>query len=236
MKDSLKQFYKEQSSTKSVQLSSDAKQRVKANVMMNLGKVIDEPHPKTSFWSGFLLKSYVLTPIIILLFVSGATLVSANSIPGDVLYPVKRKAEDVRIFITPTESRKSELKTEFAKKRLHEFDELKKRGSAKKENFEQVEPRQQNFEDNKNERRDRAKKRAEEDAKNAIETLKHTRETIEQNHEERVKEIEETLKEYEDEHLEIQREREDDEEDSRKEEDREERNREDDSSGHNSED
>lgn len=194
---------------KNTHLSDETKQRVKTNIMMNLGKVITEPEPTTSIWSGLLLKSYVLTPIIILLFVSGATLVSANSIPGDILYPVKRKAEDVRIFITPTESRKSELKTEFAKKRLHEFDELKKRGSVNKNGDEQTETRTQDFEDSKKDRRERAQKRAEEDAKNAIDTLKQTRQGIEENDHKRIKEIEDTLKDFEDVQIETQRQQED---------------------------
>lgn len=207
MKDSLKQFYKEHSNTSKVQLTDEAKQRVKAQVMMNLNVNRETQTPTVSAWSSLLFRSYVIVPFIIVVFVGGTTYVSAKSIPGDILYPVKRKVEDVHIFITPTESKKSELKAEYAKKRLEEYNELKKKDPSIQNNS-QTEDTNQNLENRAEDRKKEAKRKAREDAKNAIEILKQTREDMENSHEERVKEIEDTLKEYEDENIEAQKENE----------------------------
>ena len=212
MKDSLKQFYKEHSDVSKLQLSLEAKQRVKSRVMMNLNASTEAATPTASAWPALLWRSYVIVPLIIVIFVGGTTYVSADSIPGDILYPVKRKVEDVHVFIAPTESRKSELKAEYAKKRLEEYDELRKRNPSI-QNDQQPEDNNQSHENRNDDRQRQVRRQAQEDAKGAIKVPEQTREEIENSHEERIKEIEDTLKEYEDESFEAQGEQEEVEQD-----------------------
>ena len=55
---------------------------------------------------------------------SGTALAAQNSLPGDVLYPVKTGTEDVRLLVADGSVAKAELNLEFAENRLEELSEL----------------------------------------------------------------------------------------------------------------
>ena len=67
----------------------------------------------------------ILTLAIIAVFGGGsAAMASQNSIPGDVLYPVKTLTEEVRAAVAVGAERKAELQTKFAAERVKEIDEI----------------------------------------------------------------------------------------------------------------
>lgn len=67
--------------------------------------------------------------VVTLLFVAGATTVSvsAHSLPGDLLYPVKKLAEDVQYFITVDAEGRARLHVRFADRRTYELSCLLRR-------------------------------------------------------------------------------------------------------------
>jgi len=69
--------------------------------------------------------------VILFLFISGFTsILSANTLPGDFLYPVKIASERVRIFFTPR-NEKANLHIIFAKRRLDELEKMAEKGRTK---------------------------------------------------------------------------------------------------------
>ncbi len=129
MNEQLKKFYKDNAQVKSVSLSADTKAKVKTAIFANLK---NEPQIVESVsWlenlKNLFTKSYVVIPLALILLVGGTTIVSADSIPGDILYPVKRKMEDVRLYVAPTSESRSELEIEFSKKRIEESEKLRSR-------------------------------------------------------------------------------------------------------------
>lgn len=138
MRDSLKQFYNQHSTARAVSLSSESKQKVKLGLLANLANPENNimPEPKGFPWinlKNLFVKSYVVIPLALLLLVGGSTIVSASSLPGDALYPLKRGVETVSVLIAPTEQAKTELKINYAKKRLAELEALNKRNSQQSE-------------------------------------------------------------------------------------------------------
>ncbi len=130
MDNQLKKFYNDRSQ-RELSLSESSKQRVKENIFANLGTQLEAEEPG-SLWNKFrsmFLRGYVLVPLVVLLFIAGTGMASANALPGDPLYSVKRKIEDTRVLMAPTERAKVELQVNFAEKRL---DELEKIQSAKR--------------------------------------------------------------------------------------------------------
>lgn len=118
-------------------LSSEAKARVKEKVFQRLGEVGVETEPAVSWWAyirqSVLVKSYVLVPLVLLLFVISTTAVSANALPGDILYPVKRQVENTRVLLAPTQQAKQELELNFAEERLRELEKVQAADSVKVE-------------------------------------------------------------------------------------------------------
>lgn len=137
MKDKLKQFYKDsQSADSSVVLSDAAKQNVKDKIFSNLGSQAIIEEAPASAWSKLrrtVLRGYILAPLVILLFVTGTTIASADALPGDPLYAVKRQVENARLFIAPTEEAKLDLQVNFAQKRLDEDEKINKPDNNKNE-------------------------------------------------------------------------------------------------------
>ncbi len=86
--------------------------------------------------SGFLalsLRWAVVFTLLAFLFVSaGAVAASSNSLPGEVLYPVKRAAESAQLFLASPADRAA-LHTAFAGHRLNEIAALAGRGPLKAE-------------------------------------------------------------------------------------------------------
>jgi hypothetical protein len=66
-----------------------------------------------------------LLPILLILFISGIVIsgsvtLAAGALPGDPLYGVKTATEDVRLFFTPDEGVRSQLRREFGQRRIDE--------------------------------------------------------------------------------------------------------------------
>ncbi len=123
MNNELKNFYKENQRKVIFNLSEESKARVKQRLLANLGLQEDIkalPQSKLERLSRLFLKSYVLVPLVCILFITGTAIASANSLPGDKLYGVKRQVEEMRLLTAPTEEKKLQLQIEFAQKRLEE--------------------------------------------------------------------------------------------------------------------
>lgn len=69
--------------------------------------------------------------VILFLFISGFTsILSANTLPGDFLYPVKIVSEKVRIFFTPRNKR-ANLHIIYAERRLNEIERITEKGRTR---------------------------------------------------------------------------------------------------------
>lgn len=80
----------------------------------------------------------VMSLVLSVLFLFSAVGVSAASLPGDVLYPIKRVAEQVRTALTPDHAQAA-LHLELAQVRLHELDALAQRGEVSTELLAEIE-------------------------------------------------------------------------------------------------
>lgn len=140
MNDQLKKFYSQYSPTQKVELPSSSKQKVKEAIFANLHKAKPEnvPSPWKIHLNSFWLKSYTVVPLALLLMIAGSAFASADSLPGDVFYPVKRTVENLRIITAPTEENKQSLEVEFANKRLLELEKLQE-AQAKKSKTVKIE-------------------------------------------------------------------------------------------------
>ena len=70
--------------------------------------------------------------VAVVLVLGSAVSASAASVPGDVLYPVKRATEQVRLALTP-DGQQVDLHLEFARQRLQELNVLQERGEVSEE-------------------------------------------------------------------------------------------------------
>jgi len=69
--------------------------------------------------------AYVLVALIVVSMVGGGTVYAAqDSLPGELLYSVKRGVEDVRLFFADGSAAKAELNLQFAQTRLEEMSRL----------------------------------------------------------------------------------------------------------------
>ncbi len=121
MNEELKKFYSEHREV--TELSEAQSARVKEKVFARLGEAVQDEPPIVSLLEKLrrlFLHSYIVAPLVVILFVGGTAYASANSLPGDTLYPVKRGVENVRLFVAPTQDDKLQLQEEFAQKRLDE--------------------------------------------------------------------------------------------------------------------
>jgi len=61
--------------------------------------------------------------VVLLLFVAGGSTVAASndSLPGDLLYPVKTGVEQVRMWLATTDTGKAKLHAQFANRRIEEI-------------------------------------------------------------------------------------------------------------------
>jgi hypothetical protein len=222
MNEQLKKFYKDNAQVKSVSLSTEAKSKVKTAIFANLKNEpqIVEPVSLLENFRNLFLRSYVVIPLALILLVGGTTIVSADSIPGDILYPVKRKVEDVRLYVAPTNESRSELEIEFSKKRIEESEKLRSRqkkinkveikdtgeeedaidGVNEEKNNNNDNSSQRTKDDKKSQPEDRARQiqiRANKDAEEALERLeKFQRKFEEEKREERSEELKFEIEQY----------------------------------------
>jgi len=126
MNEQLKNFYNETQRSTDATLSEQSKERVKTKIFANLGAQIVEP--VSDSWAvkfrSRVFRTYVIIPLVCLLFVVGSTSVSAGAIPGDKLYGVKRSVEKMQVLIAPTEDVKLQLQINFAERRIKEEEKL----------------------------------------------------------------------------------------------------------------
>jgi hypothetical protein len=73
-----------------------------------------------------------LSLVVCLLLLTSTVSVSASSLPGDALYPVKRAAEQVRVALTP-DVYQSDVHLDLAQVRLQELTTLAERGDVSTE-------------------------------------------------------------------------------------------------------
>lgn len=89
---------------------------------------IPEGKSGPGIFPGFLQKRWLRTAVnavlVVLVLFWGLSTVSADSVPGDVLYPVKRATEQVRFALTFGPADRAELRLTFSEKRLKELSEL----------------------------------------------------------------------------------------------------------------
>jgi hypothetical protein len=83
--------------------------------------------PRQSLWRRAVFAVALIVVSLVLL--GFAVSASASSVPGDVLYPVKRAAEQVRLTLVPPQEQ-IELHVEFARQRLEELQVLADRGEV----------------------------------------------------------------------------------------------------------
>ncbi|MBI5021768.1 MAG: hypothetical protein HZB59_10040 [Ignavibacteriales bacterium] len=67
---------------------------------------------------------------VLLIIVFGITTISANSLPGDILYPIKLVTEKVKFLLTFDSEKKAELRLTFSDKRLEEMIKTFQRSNA----------------------------------------------------------------------------------------------------------
>lgn len=211
MKDELKQFYKKYVARDNgiAPLSDDAKLRVKNEILSKLGNQSINPSiDNTETWlqkiRNTILRSYVLVPALLLIFITGTTVASADALPGETLYPVKRQVENARLFIAPTEESKLNLQVNFAQKRLEESRKIESKqsksndtqnvnGDGNNESEVDSDTRGGNKSSNIRERQEKAREQAD----RALKFLDQTKEDWHQKgQEDKARQIEERIKEF----------------------------------------
>jgi anti-sigma-K factor RskA len=77
------------------------------------------------FWGWQRRWATVVAAVLVVILIGGsAVMASANSLPGDTLYPVKTATEKARVFLTPGDETKASLHIKFAECRLREMEAL----------------------------------------------------------------------------------------------------------------
>lgn len=71
-----------------------------------------------------ILMRYAILVLLGLMVVGGTVQASDNALPGDILYPVKRAAERMRLTLAVTEENKAAVQTRIAEKRSEELDKV----------------------------------------------------------------------------------------------------------------
>lgn len=75
-----------------------------------------------SLWSKIF--RYGLPSLLGISLLGGTAFASGNAKPGDILYPVKRAVEQVRLNLAVSDTTKAELQAQFAQERLKELKEI----------------------------------------------------------------------------------------------------------------
>jgi hypothetical protein len=107
-----------------------------------LGKAAMLRDDKTSrrVWMGLprLAFSLLLAVVLLVMTSSGLLAVSAESLPGDRLYPVKRAVENLRVQFAPSGVQKYEAEWQYRERRIGEVTELLTMGEERNISFEGV--------------------------------------------------------------------------------------------------
>ena len=173
MNEKLKQFYKD--NQEQISFSSEAKTRAKEKIFSRLSD--PTPEEKQSFWVSvkhFSFKAYVLTPVLLVVLIFSTTVASANTVPGDLLYSVKRQVETVRVRLAPTPEAKFNLEVNFAEKRLRELEDTQAPVSI----VPQTTKPEDNLSEAKKTKSEQKKQEIKQNAEKALEFLEKNREKI----------------------------------------------------------
>jgi len=117
-----------------IELESSYKQAAKARLLQQIRTAKPEKSrsltdifsfglPQRFVWARVAV--FVVVALIVLSMLGGGTVyASQNSLPGELLYPVKTGIEDVRLFFAGSSAAKAELNLQFAQTRLEEMSRL----------------------------------------------------------------------------------------------------------------
>lgn len=119
--------------------SAEVARRNRAKVLQRAAEMREaKVNPSSSrVWFASLRRLAVTLAVVTVLFVSGTGLVgaSANTLPGDNLYPVKRTWEGVQLLFAFDPQQRAQLEIEQENERLSELDELFAEGRSEPVEF-----------------------------------------------------------------------------------------------------
>jgi hypothetical protein len=114
-------------------LPVDKRRALESRLLRQASQFRSEPVPRLAARRAPLRRRGVVLALasfmVVCLLLGSAVSASAASVPGDLLYPVKRAAEQVRLALTP-ELQRADLHLEFARQRLQEVQVLTDRGEV----------------------------------------------------------------------------------------------------------
>ena len=94
--------------------------------LMSEAVVALAPRPKRFSFPAILRPALAVAAVLVLVL-AGATTAAASSLPGDLLYALKRAGEDVRVALTFDDIARTQLLSELTDRRLEELAEIAKR-------------------------------------------------------------------------------------------------------------
>ena len=81
-----------------------------------------------AFTSGRVRRVAVILAVVLALSGTGAVVAAQDSLPGDILYSVKRATEQLGLLVAPGSVRKADLHLEFTRRRTEEIERLGSKG------------------------------------------------------------------------------------------------------------
>lgn len=126
---SIKKFNKEISQLQNLPqeqvLHPLVKERVKQDVLRSIAAGAQGVPKRTAvFMRRYKFLRYAVSTGAVLSVCTGTAFASTSAKPGDLLFPVKKVTETMRLGLATTEHAKVQLQTEFAENRLQEFESL----------------------------------------------------------------------------------------------------------------
>lgn len=117
-------------------------QALKTNLLERITRsnFAQQPIPKTKIW---ILNPAAFTALIIIVSCSiagGAAYATQNSLPGDILHPLKLAAEEVEIKLTPSEDVRVQIEARHADERLKELTRIQEQSEIETTAAIQKEP------------------------------------------------------------------------------------------------
>jgi hypothetical protein len=103
--------------------------QIQTQVLLHADRLPRSRNGSRRGWS-YVLRWTVAACLLLAVVVVGTTGASAQSLPGDTLYPVKRWVEQGQLVLTGSDGEVS-LRLDFAERRLNEFEELLERGDVR---------------------------------------------------------------------------------------------------------
>jgi len=110
----------------------DAKARIRTRIMTQYDRQHWPRDQKKPIWSLLRRWAFVTVCVLTFLIVAGVGLnvASANAVPGDTLYPVKRSFEEIQIAFSLSDMAKAEAHVRLAERRISEIIELAGQGES----------------------------------------------------------------------------------------------------------